>query len=188
MTNMVYVAETQLMNFLLSANVVGGTAAPGSAVAMTIRDQFGTVVYSLTAAVGDTVSGAALMLTPGAYTITYTALGAAGSGSPLAFRLQGESLSDPIGPALTDPTLAPDYQDPGVPGWFLYPDDDVTNVDFDFTTVVPVDDTTNTDVTDATTAATCGPSSSTCGPSSSTCGPSSSTCGPSSSTCGPAVV
>jgi hypothetical protein len=181
MTNTLYVAETQLMNFLLSANVVGGTAAPGSAVAMTVRDQLGRVVYTLTATAGDTVGGAALLLTPGAYTITYTALGAAGAGGrPLAFQLRGESISDPIGPALIDPTLAPDYQDPGVPGWFLYPDADLTNTGYDFTAVAPVDATTATDATAATTAVTCGTSSSNCGTSTS--------CGTSSSNCGTVVV
>jgi hypothetical protein len=183
--NTLYVGETQLMNFVLSANVVAGTAAQGSAVAMTVRDQLGRVVYALTAAVGDTVSGAALMLTPGAYTITYTALGGSGAGGPpLAFQLQGDSISDPIGPVLTDPTLAPDYQDPGVPGWFLYPDSTITNFDYDFTTVLPADVTTTTDVV---APPTCGATSSSCGPSCSP-SPSSTTCGPTTSTCGPTVV
>jgi hypothetical protein len=193
LANTLYIAEPQLMSFLLSANAVGGTAAPGSAIAMTVRDQLGRVVYTLTAAAGDTVSSAALLLTPGAYTITYTALGQAGAGAlPLAFQLQGESISDPIGPTLTDPTLAPDYTDPDAPGSFLYPDDTVTTADYDSTPAVPVDDTTNPDVTSDPTAVACCPPSATCGPgpASSTCDPAIATCGPgpASSTCGPPVV
>ena len=60
-----YVGESQLMHLVLSASAVGGPAAPGSAVQMNLLDAAGNVVYSLTAAAGDTVSGAALFLLPG---------------------------------------------------------------------------------------------------------------------------
>jgi hypothetical protein len=117
-----YVGESQLMHLILSANAVGGTAAPGSGLHMTVLDASGNVVYSLTAAAGDTVSGAALFLTPGAYTIRFTALGSAGTSSPpLAYTLLGDAISDPIGTVLSDPTLNPYYQVPGKPGWFYYP-------------------------------------------------------------------
>jgi hypothetical protein len=106
------------MNFVLSATPVAGSPAPGSAVRMTILDGAGNVVYSLTAAAGDVVSGASLFLTPGAYTVRFTALG---SGPALAFKLLGDGISDPIGPVVTDPTLQPVYGMPGMPGWFLYP-------------------------------------------------------------------
>ena len=119
-----YVGESQLMDFVLSANSVDGTLAPGSAVQMTILDNAGNVLYSLTAAAGDVVSGAALFLTPGAYTVRFTSLG---SGPALAFKLLGEGISDPIGPVLTDPTLTPVYQLPTLPGWFLYPGGTTTN-------------------------------------------------------------
>src|SRR5262249_852586 len=72
-------------------------AAGGSAVQMTITDGSGDVVYSLAAEAGDTVSSAALFLTPGAYLIRFTGLGPAGSPvSTLAYNLMGESISDPI--------------------------------------------------------------------------------------------
>jgi hypothetical protein len=117
-----YVGESQLMNLVLSANVVGGAAAPGSKVHMTVLDAAGQVVYSLTAAAGDVVSGSALFLTPGAYMVRFTSLGSSGTGGPaLAFNLVGDGISDPIGPVLTDPTLTPVYTAPGQPGWFLYP-------------------------------------------------------------------
>jgi predicted Zn-dependent protease len=117
-----YVGESQLMNLVLSANVVGGAAAPGSKVQMTVLDAAGKVVYSLTAAAGDVVSGSALFLAPGAYRVRFTSLGSTSTGAPaLAYNLVGDGISDPIGPVLTDPTLTPVYQAPGQPGWFQYP-------------------------------------------------------------------
>jgi hypothetical protein len=116
-----YVAESQLFQFLLAASSPGAPA--GSAVQMTIRDQSGNVVYSLTAQAGDTVSSAALFLTPGAYTLSFTAIAPAGSPVPtLAYNLSGESISDPIGAVISDPTLTPVYTSPTTPGTFLYPD------------------------------------------------------------------
>jgi hypothetical protein len=117
-----YVGESQLMHLVLSANTLDGSAAPGSAVQMNILDASGNVVYSLTATAGSTVSGPALLLTPGAYTIQFTSVGPAGtSNSPLAFDLLGDEVSDPIGTVKTDPTLTAGYPVPGMPGWYLYP-------------------------------------------------------------------
>jgi hypothetical protein len=103
----------------------------GPMVRMTVRDKAGNVVNTLTAAAGDAVSGAALFLTPGAYTVSFTAVG-----SPLAFGLLGDGISDPIGPVLTDPTLSPDYTAPGLPGWFLYPDGTMSNVPYLFSPIM----------------------------------------------------
>jgi hypothetical protein len=121
-----YVGESQLFRFLLSA---GGAGAPaGSTVQMTIKDKYGNVVYSLTAAAGDTVSSNALLLTPGAYTLSFAVLGPQGGPVPaLSYSLMGESISDPIGAVVNDPTLAPDYTSPTTPGGFLYPGDVATS-------------------------------------------------------------
>jgi hypothetical protein len=117
-----YVGESQLMHLVLSASTVDGSAAPGSTVQMNILDASGNVIYSLTAAAGDTVSGPALLLTPGAYTIQFTSLNASGSSNPqLAYTLLGDEISDPIGTVTTDPTLTPGYPVPGMPGWYQYP-------------------------------------------------------------------
>ena len=113
-----YVGESQLMHLVLSADNGLSLAPPGSAVRMTVLDGAGNVIYTLTAPAGDSVSGSNLFLTPGAYTIRFTAIGTTG---PLFYRLIGKSISDPIGPVLTDPTLAPIYTQPGLPSWFLYP-------------------------------------------------------------------
>ncbi len=124
-----YVGESQLFQFLLSA---GGQGAPaGSAVQMTITDQSGNVVYTLTAAAGDTVSSDALLLTPGAYTLSFAVLGPAGGPVPsLSYSLMGESISDPIGAVINDPTLTPVYTSPTIPGGYLYPNGKATTIPY----------------------------------------------------------
>jgi hypothetical protein len=115
-----YVAESQLFQFLLSASGVGAPA--GSSVQMTITDQNGNVVYTLTGNAGDTVSSTALLLVPGAYTLSFTAIGPPGGPVPaLSYSLMGESISDPIGAVVDDPTTQPVYTSPTTPGGFLYP-------------------------------------------------------------------
>jgi hypothetical protein len=80
------------------------------------------VVYALTAAVGDTTSNAALFLTPGPYVLRFKILAPAGSPGPtLSYNLMGESISDPIGAVINDPTQTPIYTSPTTPGSFLYP-------------------------------------------------------------------
>jgi hypothetical protein len=115
-----YVAESQLFQFLLASSGVGAPA--GSAVQMTIKDLNGNVVYTLTADAGDTVSSNALLLTPGAYTLTFSVLGPPGDPvSALSYSLMGESISDPIGAVVNDPTTQPVYTSPTMPGGFVYP-------------------------------------------------------------------
>jgi hypothetical protein len=115
-----YVGESQLFQFVLAAN--SPSAPPGSAVQMTVLDQNGNVVYSLTAAAGDATSSNALFLTPGAYTLRFAAVGpAGGTPPPLSYALMGEVVSDPIGPTVSDPSLTPVYTAPGNPGIFTYP-------------------------------------------------------------------
>jgi hypothetical protein len=124
-----YVGESQLFDFVLSAN--GSGAPAGSAMQMTITDSSGHVVYSLSAQAGDTVSSNALLLTPGAYTLSFTVLGPAGSPVPsLSYSLMGESISDPIGAVINDPTLTPVYTSPTTPGGFLYPNGTQTTKPF----------------------------------------------------------
>jgi hypothetical protein len=131
-----YVGETQLMQIVLSAGAVG--APTGTAMQMTVTDSTGKVVYSLTAQAGDTVSGPALFLTPGAYTIRFSLLGATGGVvSPVGYSLLGEGISDPIGPVSVDPTLTPVYDSDTMPGFFVYPDGSVTQDPF---LIVPVSD------------------------------------------------
>jgi hypothetical protein len=114
-----YVAQDQLFHFALSA-----TGPAGSSVQMTITDANGAVVYTLTAPAGATETIDRFVLAPGAYTVQFSIVTAAGSVSgPVAYQLRGSSLSDPIGPALNDPRLKPGYTVPGDPTTFLYPGD-----------------------------------------------------------------
>jgi hypothetical protein len=130
-----YVGESQLMQLVLSANAPGAPA--GTAVQMTITDQNGNVVYSLTANAGDTVSGPATFLTPGPYVVHFTALGPIDASTPpITYSLLGESISDPIGPVPDDPSLTPVYTSPTQPGYFAYPIDIVTTSSFVFLMVM----------------------------------------------------
>ncbi len=113
-----YVAHSQLFQFVLSAEAVG--APPGAGVRMRVFDSSCREVFQLEAPAGDTVSGPSVFLVPGAYTATFTTLGPAPVPT-LTYRLRGKALSDPVGPALEDPTLLPMYQSTGDPLLFIYP-------------------------------------------------------------------
>jgi hypothetical protein len=127
--NTLYVAESQLFQFALSANAANAPA--GTALKMLITDATGTAVFSLTVAAGQTVSGAALFLAPGQYTITFTESAPAGvAPSSLAFQLEGTTLTDPIGPTISDPTLKPIYVTPNDPTSYTYPNGVVTKVPY----------------------------------------------------------
>jgi hypothetical protein len=67
-----YVAQSQLFQFLLSADAAGAPA--GSAVQMTIQDSGGRVVFTRTAGAGQVVSGDTVLLTPGTYTVRFSAV------------------------------------------------------------------------------------------------------------------
>jgi hypothetical protein len=114
-----YVAQSQLFQFTLSAGAVA--APPGTAVRMTLADAAGNVLLSLTANPGEAVSAGSLFLAPGAYTVRVSAAGVAGAFPDLTYAVRGTSLSEPIGPAVLDPTLAPQYTSPTDPTLFAYP-------------------------------------------------------------------
>jgi hypothetical protein len=123
-----YVAQNQVFNFTLSA--AGAGAPAGSAVQMTITDASGNVVYTLTAAAGQTVTGPPVLLTPGAYTVRFSILTPGGAPGSLTFQLRGGSITDPIGPVITDPTSSPMYTKPGDPFTYYYPDGTVSTNPF----------------------------------------------------------
>jgi hypothetical protein len=119
-----YVALDQVFLFTLSAAGVGAPA--GSAVQMTITDANGNVVFSLLAPAGQTVTGPRLLLAPGAYTVNFTAVTPGGTPAALTFQLFGASITDPIGPVITDPTTTPMYTNPGNPFSYIYPNGTVS--------------------------------------------------------------
>jgi hypothetical protein len=111
-----YVAQPQLFGINLSA-----TGAAGSAAALTITDAAGRVVYTLTAAAGSTTSAVSVLLPPGEYTVRVTA-----APGPVAYRVRGLGLSDPIGPVVDSATFQPQYKNPADPTTYLYPTGTVT--------------------------------------------------------------
>jgi hypothetical protein len=124
-----YVAESQIFQFLLT--VASTPTATGSSVNATILDANGAVAYALNGYAGETTSNNAVFLTPGAYTLRFSASGPNGAAPPaLTYALAGESISDPIGPTLSDPTLSPVYTTPGDPTIFTYPGGAVSPVPF----------------------------------------------------------
>jgi hypothetical protein len=96
------VNEPQFFDFLLAATA--GAAAPGEAVRMVLTDDHGRIVESRTAQAGATAGGDPVPLNPGVYQASFAILGPS---LPIGFRLYGASLTDPIGPALDNPTLRP---------------------------------------------------------------------------------
>ena len=114
----VYVARSQLFQFVLSAGDPGATG--DGQVTMTIYDGEGRSLFSLTSDAGDTVSDSSILLTPGEYLVTFTADGPSGGG-PLAYLLRGTNLSDPIGVPLEDSLFHPMYLQDGAPGLYSYP-------------------------------------------------------------------
>jgi hypothetical protein len=99
------VAESQLYHWELSASSAQASAATG--LVMTIYDQFGNVVSSLTVMNGQTKS-LTVFLAPGNYTVQISGITTDGSPfAPLSYSLFGLGLSDPIGPTTTNPTSTP---------------------------------------------------------------------------------
>lgn len=112
--------RSQFFHFVLSA-----TASSAANVQMTITDSAGRVVFTLTASTAEAVSRN-VTLAPGTYRVRFTATTPDGSALPdVAFRLVGETMTDPQGPEPTDPMAPPpepgdpydwgDGDEPGVP-------------------------------------------------------------------------
>lgn len=116
-TGKLYIAQTQLMNFVLSA---GGT---NGLLTMVIRDELGNVVQQLRAVAGSTVSSISQILAPGTYTFSFT------SSARLPFTLRGSRITDPIGPVIDDGTLDPQFLN-GTDGTFLFPNGTLTVIPY----------------------------------------------------------
>jgi hypothetical protein len=123
-TRALYVALDQVFSFTLSAGKKG--ARSGSTVQMTITDSKGNVVFNLAASLGQTVTGPPVLLAAGAYKVSFSVITPRGVKGSLSFQLRGGSITDPIGPVITDPTLTPMYTNPGNPFSYTYPDGTVS--------------------------------------------------------------
>ncbi len=90
---MLYVQRSAVYHWVLSADLNSGTG-----VQLTIRDSSGRVVGQVTADAGQSVS-LTVTLVPGTYTLSVSAYRRDGKPiTPVNFLLQGEVLTDPIGP------------------------------------------------------------------------------------------
>jgi hypothetical protein len=118
-TDTLYIGQTQL--FHLSLSVDAAPVPSGTGVQMTVTDETGAVVLSLTAGAGETVTGAAVLLRPGEYEVRYTVVGPGVPDATLLFRVRGNRITDPVGPVADDVTQTPEYRDPNDPNRFRYP-------------------------------------------------------------------
>lgn len=99
-----YIGEAQLFHLVLTA----GAADPGASVRLTLTDTGGAVVYDVTARAGESASRSAVLLRPGAYTVTVEVENPNGPG--VTYRVEGGRGSDPTGPVASDPTMRPQYR------------------------------------------------------------------------------
>jgi hypothetical protein len=94
------VQENTLFHFVLGADTSANVA-----ITLTIVDQKGATVSTITAQPGKPVS-VTLMFLKGAYTFRISAATTSSLASPLSFSLKGLDLTDPIGPQPDDPTMS----------------------------------------------------------------------------------
>jgi Matrixin len=114
-----YVAQTQLFQFVLSTSAA--EMVTGAEVSLEIFDSTGRLVFSLVGPVGETVSGASVLLKPGQYQVSISVVNSSGGVlPPISYLLRGSNISDPIGPAPEDPTTEPMYQCPDNPAVYCY--------------------------------------------------------------------
>jgi hypothetical protein len=109
-----FVARTQLFQFVFTAESISNASAQ-----MIITDAKGNVVFTLTTVPGSPASTNSLFLSPGQYNVRITSVGV--PTSPLLYRVRAVVISDPIGPVVADPTMAPLYTSPTVPNQFVFP-------------------------------------------------------------------
>jgi hypothetical protein len=117
-----FIARSQYFQAQLTASAT--TPAEGDAVQLTILDQNGNVVLDITARAGKTAVVGEVMLTPGPYTIRFSAQWGEDDSSPaMTYVVQGRPLSDPIGVIVHNPTYNPIYASPTQSAFsFSYPD------------------------------------------------------------------
>src|SRR6202042_74174 len=99
--------QSQLFQFVLATSMAGPAIA--AQVSVQIFDSSGQVVFSLIGQIGQTVSGASILLTPGTYQVSVSIVNVKGKVPPISYWLGGASLSEPIGvtrkPRRTEPCL-----------------------------------------------------------------------------------
>jgi hypothetical protein len=115
---LLYIGQSQLFQFVLATSMAG--PANAAQVSVQIVDSSGQLVFSLIGQIGQTVSGASILLTPGTYQVSVSIVNAKGKVPPISYWLGGASLSEPIGVAPKDPTNEPMSPCPGNPSVMCY--------------------------------------------------------------------
>jgi hypothetical protein len=91
--------ENGLFHFALDAD--NGSTSSSAVVTMTVYNQSGVAVFSISATTGQPTSTGAVYLAAGTYTIGYSVTSSTGTVVPVNYWLFGEILSDPIGPYMS---------------------------------------------------------------------------------------
>jgi hypothetical protein len=90
--------------FHFALNATDTSSSSSAVVTMTIYNQAGQAILSLSATTGQPPVTGVVYLTAGTYQITYSVTNYSGVSVPIDYWLFGEILSDPIGPYQTSPT------------------------------------------------------------------------------------
>ncbi|MFM7131317.1 MAG: matrixin family metalloprotease, partial [bacterium] len=114
-----YVAKPQL--FQISSLVQSQSGNSANKVAWTIINSQGQVVWSYAAGNGPLTTGDSVLLNAGEYRMQARYVAGNTTSDTLNFQLTGDIISDPIGPVGIDATVFPQYQDPNIPGIYIYP-------------------------------------------------------------------
>lgn len=97
-TDTLSLTQNQLFHFALSASYAGSGASSAANVTMSIVNQYGQTVFSMTASTGSPPVTADIFLTQGTYSIVYTAAAVDGTAlQDVNFWLDGGPLSSPVG-------------------------------------------------------------------------------------------
>jgi len=114
-----YVAQPQV--FQLSGLVQSQSGNASNRVTWSIINSLGQVVWTNSVASGLPTTGNSVLLNSGEYRIQVKYDSGNTSGDTLRFQLTGDCLTDPVGPIGIDATIFPQYQDPNIPGIYIYP-------------------------------------------------------------------
>ena len=128
-TSALYVAESQLFTFALSAQKLKKNQTAG--VVMSVFDASGALVYYLATATGETRINNSVLLAPGAYTVITEAVlpPEAKKSTEVEYKLLADESSIPVGPMLRDPTMLPAFHT-SEPDLYVYPGDVYSPIPF----------------------------------------------------------
>jgi len=114
-----FVAQPQV--FQLSGLVQSQSGNASNRVTWSIINSLGQVVWTNSVASGLPTTGNSVLLNTGEYRIQVKYDSGNTTGDTLRFQLTGDGLTDPVGPIGIDATIYPQYQDPNIPGIYIYP-------------------------------------------------------------------